>query len=129
MKKVVVLNLIVLFFVGGLYTNCSSGSSQGVQSSSSTANSLLSWNNGIRDIFEARCTLCHSAGGGLPIWTDKESGVDGYADVVAFQSEIFLRVVTMSEGDSGSMPLFNETNMTPAERKKVEAWVRAGLNR
>ncbi len=74
-------------------------------------------------IVTAHCIMCHSATPTHAGITAPPNGVafDDPAKLKAYAPKILERAVT-----TDSMPLGNETHMTPAERQTLGAWIRAG---
>ena len=77
----------------------------------------------VMTIFQKRCNSCHSANPTDSVWVVAPNGVmyDEPSQIVKMQDQIMLRVVTTE-----TMPLANQTGMTPEERELVRAWIVQG---
>ncbi|MCB0366935.1 MAG: hypothetical protein H6624_12515 [Bdellovibrionaceae bacterium] len=74
----------------------------------------LSFAQDILPVVQNRCSLCHSAGSGLPFWED-------YDVIVAKKDRVRHRVFV-----SQDMPRGNATGMTLEERDLVATWIDQG---
>lgn len=76
----------------------------------------------VRGIIAARCVTCHSATPASPLFTEAPAGVtfDSRAEVESRMDEIQAVAV-----ETEVMPLGNLTEMTPDERARLGAWIRA----
>src|SRR5690606_4597623 len=74
----------------------------------------------IRDIFQARCSMCHT-GAPLPDWTNY-STASSNGDNIVFR-------ITLPDGHPQQMPPGNSTGLTDDERELIVAWVDAGAPR
>ena len=75
---------------------------------------ILSFNEDILPIVQARCTACHSEGSGLPFWED-------YEQIFTSKDAVRLRVVELQD-----MPRGNVTGMTDEERELFAMWIDQG---
>ena len=79
----------------------------------------------VRAIIEGRCIACHAARptfDGIDV-APKNIRFDDAKDIRKHAAEIKKTAV-----DTDTMPLGNETKMTPEERQLLGAWIRAGAN-
>lgn len=79
----------------------------------------------VRAIIDARCSVCHAARPTYEGFDVPPKGIsfDDAADIRKHASEIKKTAI-----DTDTMPLGNETKMTPEERQALGAWIRAGAN-
>lgn len=77
----------------------------------------------VNTIIQQRCTSCHSARPTDKVYTAPPNGVvyDTPNDIVKKKELILQRVV-----HTKTMPLNNQTGMTPDEREKIRCWIEAG---
>ena len=80
----------------------------------------------IQPILANHCTSCHSPRPANPTFASPPNGLvlDSYEHVSAASAGIKARAV-----DTETMPMGNETSMTPAERQRLGAWIAAGSPR
>ena len=74
-------------------------------------------------IVHTRCAVCHSAHPSNPDFTEAPGGIkfDTAAEVKAMAQKILAQAV-----NTDAMPLGNITKITPEERAKLGAWIKAG---
>lgn len=78
----------------------------------------------IYNIFQERCTTCHSSSPTDNVWTAPPNGVvyDTPQDIVKRSEQIMQRVVITK-----TMPQNNKTGITPEERDKIRCWIEQGM--
>lgn len=77
----------------------------------------------VNTIIQQRCTSCHSARPTDKVYTAPPNGVayDTPAEILAKRELILQRVV-----HTKTMPLNNQTGMTPGEREAIRCWIENG---
>ena len=77
----------------------------------------------VEKVIHERCTVCHAAKPSSPLFTAAPAGLmlDTPQQIQASAPRIYAQTVATQ-----IMPLGNLTQMTPAERELLGAWIRAG---
>ena len=79
----------------------------------------------VYSIINERCVSCHSAQPTDKIWTSPPNGVvyDTPEDIANLSEKIMQRVVITK-----TMPLNNQTGITPEERQIIGCWIEQGAS-
>ena len=79
----------------------------------------------VRAIVDARCIVCHAA---RPTYEGFDVAPKGIRFDEAKDIRKHAAAIKKTAVDTDTMPLGNETKMTPEERQVLGAWIRAGAN-
>ena len=77
----------------------------------------------VQDIVLSRCSMCHAA---EPVWAGIPTAPKGVRLDDAEAIKLHARLIAINAVDSHAMPPGNITEITPAERQVLAAWIAAG---
>jgi len=77
----------------------------------------------VQDIVLSRCSMCHAA---EPVWAGIPAAPMGVRLDDAAAIALHARLIAINAVDSHAMPPGNITEITPAERQVLAAWIAAG---